>query len=99
MHDIVDLKENLAKKFAMKDLDKSKIIIRMKITRDKQNHMLKLIQEDYIENALKGFNIKDAQIITTPLKKYFKLIKDLCPKIKEEKSLLLRLSILQYLGV
>ena len=35
MHDIIDLKEKLAKTFELKDLDEAKQILGMKITRDK----------------------------------------------------------------
>lgn len=44
--------------------------------------MLKLTQEVYIEKVLKIFNMKDAKPVTTSLKKYFKLTKDLYSKIK-----------------
>jgi len=42
MHDIVDLKEKLAKTFAMKDLSEVEQIIRMKITRDKKKPHVKV---------------------------------------------------------
>ena len=39
--------------FEMKDLGEAKQILGMKITRDKQNHLLRLSQEDYIDKVLK----------------------------------------------
>ena len=54
MQDIVDLKKKLANTFDMKDLGEAKQILGMKITRDKQNHLLRLSQEDYIDKVLKG---------------------------------------------
>jgi len=38
---IVELKNKLENTFSMKDLDEAKQIIRMGITRNKENHMLK----------------------------------------------------------
>ena len=73
MQDIVDLKKKLANAFEMKDLGEAKQILGMKITRDKQNHLLRLSQEDYIDKVLKRFNMKDAKSVTTPLAKHFKL--------------------------
>ena len=86
MHDIIDLKEKLAKIFEMKDLGEVKQILGMKITRDKQNHMLRLNQKGYIEKVLKRFNMKDEKPVTTPLAKQFKLTKKLSPKLDKEKE-------------
>ena len=83
MHDIVDLKEKLSKTFEMKDLVEAKKILGIKITRYK-HHMLILSQEGYIEKVLKRFNMKNAKLVTTPLEKYFKLTKQLSPKIDKE---------------
>jgi len=80
MQDIVDIKKTLANTFEMKDLGEAKQILGMKITRDKQNHLLRLSQEGYIDKVLKRFNMKDAKSITTPLAKHFKLTKHLSPK-------------------
>jgi len=86
MQDIVDLKKKLANTFEMKDLGEAKQILGMKITRDKQNQLLRLSQEDYIDKVLKRFNMKDAKFVTTPLAKHFKLTKHLSPKIDKEKE-------------
>lgn len=40
IYDIIYLKEKLAKTLTMKDLDEAKKILRIKIIRDKQNHMI-----------------------------------------------------------
>ena len=86
MQDIVDLKEKLANTFEMKDLGEANQILGMKITRDKQNHLLKLSQEDYIEKVLKRFNMNNAKSVITPLAKHFKLTKHLSPKTDKEKE-------------
>jgi len=70
----------------MKDLGEAKQILGMKITRDKQNHMLRLSQEDYIKKVLKRFNMKDEKFVTTPLAKHFKLTRHLSPKIEKKKE-------------
>ena len=98
MHDIVDLKEKLAKNFEMKDLGEAKQILGMKITRDKQNHLLRLSQEDYIDKVLKRFNMKDAKSVTLPLAKHFKLTKHLCLKIDKEKEYMTKVTYTSTVG-
>lgn len=53
--------------------------------------MLVLTQED-VENILKRFNMKYVKPVTTPLAWYFKITKDLCPKIKEEQEYMTNLT-------
>ena len=82
----------------MKDLGEAKQILGMKITRDKQNHLLRLSQEDYIDKVLKRFNMKDAKSISTPLAKLFKLIKHLSPKIEKEKEYMTKVPYASVIG-
>lgn len=56
--EIVNLKEQLSKEFAMKDLGSTKKIIEMQIRRDWANMKLKLSQEEYVEKVLKRFNME-----------------------------------------
>ncbi|MGV7927188.1 reverse transcriptase domain-containing protein, partial [Mycobacterium kansasii] len=52
MKDISDLKRQLSRKFAMKDLGATKQILRMRIKRDKENNKLVLSQAEYIVKVL-----------------------------------------------
>ncbi|CAA0837820.1 cysteine-rich RLK (RECEPTOR-like protein kinase) 8 [Striga hermonthica] len=59
---IAQLKKELSKSFAMKDLGAAKNILGMKISRDRKNGRLWLSQEDYIEKVLEMFNMSKARV-------------------------------------
>ena len=53
MQQINELKQKLARSFAMKDLGAAKKILGMRITRDRKNKTLNLSQSEYIKKVLK----------------------------------------------
>ena len=53
---INNLKKQLSKQFAMKDLGVTKQILGMRIIRDKTNGTLKLSQSEYVKKVLSRFN-------------------------------------------
>lgn len=57
MQEINVLKRKLANSFAMKDLDATKQILGMRITRDMKNHKFTLSQSEYIEKVLERFKM------------------------------------------
>ena len=59
IEEINDLKKQLSKQFAMKDLGATKQILGMKITRDKANATLKLSQIEYVKKVLSSFNMNE----------------------------------------
>ena len=83
---INNLKKQLSKQFAMKDLGAAKQILGMRIIRDKANGTLKLSQLDHVKKVLSRFNINEAKPVSTPLGSYFKLSKEQSPKIEEKKD-------------
>ena len=83
---INNLKKQLSKQFAMKDLGAAKQILGMRIIRDKANGTLKLSQSEYVKKVLSGFNINEAKLVSTPLGSHFKLSKEQSPKTEEEKD-------------
>ncbi|XP_059301795.1 retrovirus-related Pol polyprotein from transposon TNT 1-94 [Lycium ferocissimum] len=64
---IDELKKQLSKSFAMKDLGHAKQILGMRITRSRDERKLYLSQERYIERVLERFNMKNAKWVSTPL--------------------------------
>ena len=73
---INNLKKQLSKQFAMKDLGATKQIIGMRIIRDKPNGTLKLSQSEYVKKVLSKFNMNEAKPVSTPLGSHFKLSKE-----------------------
>ncbi|WKA08531.1 hypothetical protein VitviT2T_026247 [Vitis vinifera] len=58
---INNLKKQLSKQFAMKDLGAAKQILGMRIIRDKANGTLKLSQSEYVKKVLSRFNMNEAK--------------------------------------
>ncbi|RVW50266.1 Retrovirus-related Pol polyprotein from transposon TNT 1-94 [Vitis vinifera] len=83
---INNLKKQLSKQFAMKDLGAAKQILGMRIIRDKANGTLKLSQSEYVKKVLNRFNMNEAKPVSTPLGSHFKLSKEQSPKTEEERD-------------
>ncbi|RVW48051.1 Retrovirus-related Pol polyprotein from transposon TNT 1-94 [Vitis vinifera] len=81
-----NLKKQLSKQFAMKDLGAAKQILGMRIIRDKANGTLKLSQSEYVKKVLSRFNMNEAKPVSTPLGSHFKLSKEQSPKTEEERD-------------
>ena len=62
---INNLKKQLSKQFAMKDLGAAKQILGMRIIRDKANGTLKLSQSEYVKKVLSRFNMNEAKPVST----------------------------------
>ena len=82
--EINNLKKQLSKQFAMKDLGAAKQILGMRIIKDKANGTLKLSQSKYVKKVLSRFNLNEAKLVSTPLGSHFKLSKEQSLKIEEE---------------
>ncbi|RVW27659.1 Retrovirus-related Pol polyprotein from transposon TNT 1-94 [Vitis vinifera] len=63
---INNLKKQLSKQFAMKDLGAVKQILGMRVIRDKANGTLKLSQSEYVKKVLSRFNMNEAKPVSTP---------------------------------
>ena len=75
INEINNLKKQLSKQFAMKDLGAAKQILGMRIIRDNANGTLKLSQSEYVKKILSRFNMNEAKPVSTPLGSHFKLNK------------------------
>jgi hypothetical protein len=73
------LKRKLANSFAMKDLDVAKLILGMRITRDRKNNKLILSWGKHIEKELEIFKMWDEKTVSTPLAIHFNLTEEMCP--------------------
>jgi transposase InsO family protein len=81
---IAQLKRELSKSFAMKDLGPAKQILGIRITRDRGAKKLHMSQEQYIEKVLRRFNMDKAKVVSSPLTTNFKLTEADCPSSKED---------------
>uniref|UniRef100_A0A7N2LG47 Integrase catalytic domain-containing protein n=1 Tax=Quercus lobata TaxID=97700 RepID=A0A7N2LG47_QUELO len=86
IEEINNLKKQLSKQFAMKDLRAAKQILGMRIIRDKANGTLKLSQSEYVKKVLSRFNMNEAKPVSTPLDSHFKLSKKQSPKTEVERD-------------
>ena len=86
IEEINNLKKQLSKQFAMKDLRAAKQILGMRIIRDKATGTLKLSQSEYVKKVHNRFNMNKAKPVSTPLGSHFKLSKEQSPKTEEERD-------------
>ncbi|CAA0814313.1 Uncharacterized mitochondrial protein AtMg00810 [Striga hermonthica] len=84
--EIERLKDQLSRRFDMKDLGEAKQILGMKITRDRNAGKLWLSQSDYIEKVLCRFNMNIAKLVRVPLGSQFKLSNKDSPQDNSEKE-------------
>lgn len=83
---INNLKLELSKSFAMKDLGPARQILGMKIVRDRKKGLIWLSQERYIEKVLGRFKMDKAKPVGCPLASHFKLSSKQCPTSEKEKD-------------
>ena len=82
--DIDKLKEELFKEFEMKDLGVAKQILGIRITRN--NGVLRLSQEEYVNKVLSRFSMGEAKPVSTPLAIHFKLSKEQSPLLRRSET-------------
>ena len=70
---INNLKNQLSKSFAIKDLGPAKQTLGMNIIRDRSTKKLWLSRERYIKKVLQRFNMDKAKAVSCPLANHFKL--------------------------
>ena len=83
---LVQLNDQLARTFDMKDLGATKQILGMEIHRDRRNDKFWLSQQKYVEKILMRFNMNNVKPVQIPLASHFKLSSILCPSNDEEKD-------------
>ena len=95
---INNMKKQMSKQFAMKDLGATKQTLSMRIIRDKANGTLKLSQVEYVKKILSRFNMNEAKQVSTPLGSHFRLSKEQSPKTKEEMDHMSKVSYASTIG-
>ncbi|KAL6314361.1 hypothetical protein AAG906_021191 [Vitis piasezkii] len=83
---IDNLKKQLSKSFAMKDLGLVKRILGIRIEQDRASKKLCMLQEQYIEKVLARFNMSKAKVVSSPLASHFKLSSRHSPSTNKEKE-------------
>jgi hypothetical protein len=61
------LKNELSRKYEVKDLGEAKWFLNMEITRDCPNHLLSISQHQYVLNILKKYGLADIRGYSTPM--------------------------------
>jgi hypothetical protein len=74
-----ETKQFLSQKFEMKDLGEASYVIGIEIHRDRNQRILKLFQNAYIEKVLKRFRLENCSTSIAPIVKGDKFSKDQCP--------------------
>ena len=67
LHKINDVKHQLGKLYQMKDLGPASSYLGIRMTRNRNTRAIWIDQEAYIKNALKRFDLSDANSTKTPL--------------------------------
>lgn len=83
---IENLKKQLSKSFAMKDLGPAKQILGVRISRDRKKKKLHMSQEQYINKVLERFHMDKAKVVSSPLSNHFKLNSSQSPSTDKEKQ-------------
>ncbi|KAJ9556141.1 hypothetical protein OSB04_010755 [Centaurea solstitialis] len=81
---ITQLKLELSKSFAIKDLGLAKQILGIWNTRDRASKKLHMSQKQYIEKVLQRFNMDKTKAVSSPLSTNFKLTNKDFPSSKNE---------------
>jgi len=82
----ISIKEDLEKKFQMKDLGKASKFLGIRITRNRAKGLIAIDQTEYIDEILRRFNMTDCNQVLTPLDPNQKLDKQMSPKTTKEKE-------------
>ena len=77
--ELTELVRQLQLKFSMKDLSPARHILRMKISRNRNQRQLFLSQTDYVGRVLECFNMQSAKSASTPLPINLRLSQRDCP--------------------
>nr|GEX27565.1 putative pleckstrin (PH) domain, reverse transcriptase, RNA-dependent DNA polymerase [Tanacetum cinerariifolium] len=80
---IAQLKRDLSKSFAMKDLGPAIHILVIRIFCDRGAKKLHISQDQYIEKVLRRFNMDKAKVVSSPITPNFKLTDKDCPSSKK----------------
>ena len=70
------VKIQLATQFQMKDLGEAQYVLGIKIIRDKNNKIIALSQENYIDSILSKYNMQDSKKGFTPFRYGINLSQD-----------------------
>eukprot|EP00268_Persea_americana_P008443 TRINITY_DN13266_c2_g1_i1.p1 TRINITY_DN13266_c2_g1~~TRINITY_DN13266_c2_g1_i1.p1 ORF type:complete len:162 (+),score=31.92 TRINITY_DN13266_c2_g1_i1:438-923(+) len=85
VNEVKNLKLQMSKCFATKDLGPAKKILGMNIERDRKHGKLWLSQYHNISKVLERFNMNDCKSVSTTLADHFKLSKQESPKNKADR--------------
>ena len=83
---IQHVKDELGKRFKLRDLGPSKWFLGIHITRDRSKHTLSLSQRQYCLDMLAEFDMPECKPVSTPMVPGKRLSKEMCPQTAEDKE-------------
>ena len=67
LENLSHLKQQLSKKFEMKDLGEAHFVLGIQIERNRKARTLSICQQQYIKNVVERFNMSESKPVSTPL--------------------------------
>lgn len=83
---IIWVKDELKKRFKLRDLGPTSYLLTVSITRDRSQISISLSQRHYIMDILARYNFADCSPVQTPMDPGLKLTSDMCSQTKEERD-------------
>jgi len=82
---LAKMKLALGQHFKVKDLGEVNFLLGIRVVRNRESGSIELLQQAYIDQLLKHFNLREAKPVTTPLSSGVCLTQANCPTTDEEK--------------
>ena len=76
------VKDELKKRFKLRDLGPTSYLLAVSITRDRSQKSISLSQRHYILDILARYNFADCSPVQTPMDPGLKLTSDMCPHVR-----------------
>jgi len=96
--DVQSVKDDLKKRFKLRDLGPTSWLLGVEITRNRADHSLSLSQRQYIISLLERFNLSDCNSVTTPMDPSVKLNASMSPSTPEDIDAMRSIPYLQAVG-
>lgn len=87
-HNTQWVKDELKKRFKLRDLGPTSFFLAVKVERDRPNRTIHLSQPQYITDMLERYGMGGCSTADTPMNASVTLTKDMAPKTKEEKDMM-----------
>ena len=94
---VATVKQHLESKYQMHGMKKCEWILGMRVTRDRENKIITLDQEQYTNDMLEEFGMTECRTLSTPAS-MVKLSKSMCPQTDTERAQMKDVAYMQAVG-